>query len=341
MSEEPTTLALAEREPQSIEGLIALAIKHGAAVEPLERLMAMRLTLKAEAAQEAFLEALSAFQSECPVIHKRKVATVTSQTGGSYQYRYAPLEDIVKATSPIMRRHGLSYRFDTRFETEPAAIVVICVASHRDGHAEISEFRSPIDQGARMNVMQRSASSLTYAKRYAFCNAFGILTGDEDDDGQGSGSGGGPQTARVAPVRTQPVAPDKPTHSPPVPRPVGKNLVPLKRVSRAQDSDGPTPTSPSPYEQTPVAETPAPSTLASVLDAAQTVVERAAMLEVAERRQQGLDLLPEEVIVKRAQARCNDRLKKLYGKTLETASLMELEALGRIIDRAMAKLEAP
>ena len=33
-----------------------------------------------------------------------------------------------------------------------------------------------------MSQTQVEAAALTFAKRYAFCNAFGILTGDEDTD---------------------------------------------------------------------------------------------------------------------------------------------------------------
>ena len=46
----------------------------------------------------------------------------------------------------------------------------------------ISTFKVPIDKEGYMNAPQKFASALTFAKRYAFCNAFGILTGDEDDD---------------------------------------------------------------------------------------------------------------------------------------------------------------
>jgi hypothetical protein len=35
-----------------------------------------------------------------------------------------------------------------------------------------------------MSQTQVEAATLTFAKRYAFCNAFGILTGDEDIDAQ-------------------------------------------------------------------------------------------------------------------------------------------------------------
>jgi hypothetical protein len=42
-----------------------------------------------------------------------------------------------------------------------------------------------------MNAQQKVASALTYAKRYAFCNALGILTTDQDDDAQSAGEQGG------------------------------------------------------------------------------------------------------------------------------------------------------
>jgi hypothetical protein len=171
--------SLAVLQPLPVEALIAKAIEHNISVESLEKLLGMRERLKAEAAREAFIDAMAAFQAECPTIPKSKVAG-----SGSYSYRYAPLEAIVEATSKLRARHGFSYRFDTRFEDSPPAQVVLCIVSHREGHAESSEFRSPIDAGARMNVMQQSASALTYAKRYAFINAFGIVTGDEDNDAQ-------------------------------------------------------------------------------------------------------------------------------------------------------------
>ena len=33
-----------------------------------------------------------------------------------------------------------------------------------------------------MSAQQKVGAALTFAKRYAFCNAFGIMTGDEDND---------------------------------------------------------------------------------------------------------------------------------------------------------------
>src|SRR5262245_50705300 len=81
-----------ERVP-SAEALIARAIEHGVGVEALERLLAMRERLKAESAREAFCEALSAFQSECPVILKTKQSKEAGVS--NFRYKYASLDVIV------------------------------------------------------------------------------------------------------------------------------------------------------------------------------------------------------------------------------------------------------
>jgi ERF superfamily len=263
--------ALVLRQP-GVEGLIALAIEHGSAVDALERLLGMRERLKAEAAREAFFEALSAFQADCPVIEKGKTAKIESRTGGSsFSYKYAPLEDIMRAITPSLRRYGLSVRFEATFEATPPAQVVKCIVNHRDGHSESSEFRSPIDTGARMSVMQQSASSLTYGRRYALLNALGIVVGGEDDDGVGSsrpsrtggnpaggmradnpasgavsapsvveGTVGGTAPGPASEARARWVTSPNMAGSPPSPRPLGRNVVRIARPPQEpQGSDGP------------------------------------------------------------------------------------------------------
>src|SRR5262249_17639000 len=169
--------------PVDPHALISKAIEHNVAIDTMERLLALRDRLKAEQSREAFFKALAGFQADCPVIPKTKEANA-----GSYRYKYAPLESIVRTVGPFLDKHGLSYTFQTRLEDAPTlSQVAICTVHHIAGHSESSEFKTPVDTGARMNVMQQGASAQTYAKRYAFCNALGILTGDEDDDSQAAG----------------------------------------------------------------------------------------------------------------------------------------------------------
>ena len=171
------------------ERLIAQAIDKGVDPATMERLLAMREKLIAERARNAFYHALSNFQSECPIIKKKKTASIKSDKG-DFSYKYAPLDHIVKVVAPLLTKHGLSYTIVTRVEPEGSKtlLVAVCTVHHAFGHSEPSEFKVPVDQGARMNDMQKFASAQTYSKRYAFCNAFGILTGDGDDDGQAGGA---------------------------------------------------------------------------------------------------------------------------------------------------------
>lgn len=195
--------AIATRTP-GIEDLMAQAVTTGN-MDTIERVFALRQELKKEAAKEAFFEALSAFQYECPIIKKSKV--VPFKGGQGVMYRYAPLDKIVKVVAPLLTRHGLSYNIKTMIELMDSAPFMVATLNiyHSLGHTETSEFRVPLNAAAidatHMNDAQRYGSAGTYAKRNAFVNGFGILTGDEDDDGASSGAFT-PQEARAerAPV---------------------------------------------------------------------------------------------------------------------------------------------
>lgn len=170
-------LAPAAVAPSQAEILIAQAIDKGVPIDTMERLLVMRRELKAEAAKEAFVREMAAFQAECPVIEKKKAV---KDKHGNVRYSYAPLDVIVKQIQPVLKDHGLSYSVDTVFEAD--TLIVTCTVTHAEGHSEKSSFRCPIDKEAYMSGPQKVGAAMTFGKRYAFCNAFGIMTGDEDTD---------------------------------------------------------------------------------------------------------------------------------------------------------------
>lgn len=174
MSDE-TAIAL---RPVNPEMLIASAIEKGVDVSVMERLLVMRKELRAEAAKEAYDRALAQFQADCPPIQKTK--KVMNKDGRSVRYAYAPLECIIAQVKELLQKHGFSYSVNAKTEAE--GVTAICKATHSMGHSELSEFRVPIEKGAFMSAPQQVASSLTFAKRYSFCNCFGIMTADEDND---------------------------------------------------------------------------------------------------------------------------------------------------------------
>lgn len=165
------------------EILISKAIENNVPVESLERLLAMRSDLIKEQAQREYNQAMSEFQSKCPVIEKTK--PVYNKDGKTIRYCFAPLDEIKKQIGNILNDCGLSYSFDSKIENDWIAVTV--TVTHINGHFETSEFPVQIDRDAYMNIAQQNASALTFAKRYAFLNAFGILTGDTDDDAATSG----------------------------------------------------------------------------------------------------------------------------------------------------------
>lgn len=158
----------------NVQALIEKSIDSKSAVEVLERLMALRNQVKAENAKAAYDRALAAFQSECPIIVKRKA-------GAQNAYRYAPLDHIIGQVKDLLKSHSFSYTLTS--DIADGWVKAICTVKHDGGHSEPSEFKCPIDgKNPMMTAPQRYGGAMTFAKRYAFCNAFGILTADEDKD---------------------------------------------------------------------------------------------------------------------------------------------------------------
>jgi len=170
-------------EAFNVEALISKAIEQGAPVDTMERILAMRRELKTEFAKESFDKAMAKFQAECPVIQKTKEVKTRA---GVIAYRYAPIESIVEQVKVPLQANGFSY--STNMELLESGVKVSVKVTHSAGHSELTHMTVPL--GTKTDIMSASqvvAAAQTFAKRYAFCNAFGILTGDEDNDAQPPG----------------------------------------------------------------------------------------------------------------------------------------------------------
>lgn len=161
--------------------LIARAIDEKIPVETMEKLMDLQERWEKNQAKKAYNLAMAAFQGECPVIKKSTPGGSTNS--GKVAYHYATLDSIVEQTKELIQRHGFSYMIRT--ETMENGVKVTCTVTHQMGHSEATDVQVPL--GTKTNVMSASqvvAAAMTFAKRYAFSNAFGIMTGDEDNDGK-------------------------------------------------------------------------------------------------------------------------------------------------------------
>lgn len=172
--------------------LIAIAMKNDP--PSVERLLAMNRDMKAERAREAYFDALAGFQSECPIVYKSKKVKGKKKDGEAEaptKYSYAPIEDILafqEAAGPtikeLLKKWGFSYTFKSHQSEDGKRYTAICYAHHREGHSEYTEFTVPTSFPEYMNLSgaQEQGASCTYADRYAFKNAFGIVTKGDDND---------------------------------------------------------------------------------------------------------------------------------------------------------------
>lgn len=170
-----------QRASQSVETMIMTAIKQKVDPATMERFLAMRKELKAEYAKEQFDRAMANFQAECPIIKRVKDGSKTK--AGQVAFKYAPLEVILEVTKPILAKNGLTYNFKPVKNDAGKVTDIRCYAYHVAGHSDYSEMA--IGDGGGTPLMsgeQLAAAKLTFAKRYAFNNIFGIVTEEEDNE---------------------------------------------------------------------------------------------------------------------------------------------------------------
>ena len=155
--------------------LIEMAISQNADVDKLERLMDMQERWERREAEKAFNRAISEFQSICPRIVKSKQG---------HGYKYATLGDIQAQIKDTARQCGISWRWETKEQTDER-LTVNCIVTHVDGHSRSTESTTFIEAGNKMQSRtQMVGVATTYAQRYSLIGALGISTADEDMDGR-------------------------------------------------------------------------------------------------------------------------------------------------------------
>lgn len=154
--------------------LIQAAIERNIEPAQLEKLMDLEERWVRNRAAEAFGNAVSQFQSLCPIVHKRRQACFD----GKPAYVFASFDDVMRAAGPILADCGLAVTFST--EDVPTGIKVTCRVRHGI-HSEATMLHVPIP-AMKVNDTQKFGAALAYAKRYALCAALNIVVSDEDDD---------------------------------------------------------------------------------------------------------------------------------------------------------------
>jgi len=185
-----TELAPADNSPAS---MMMAALRQGASLEQVEKMMALQERYEATEARKAYNAAFSAFKAEAVRIVKNKHVTNGPLQGKSYAELFA----VVDALTPALSRHGLSASWKLT-KDEKDWMEVTCYLRHVNGHEESVSMGGPPDAGGAKNAIQARASTKSYLERYTLKAICGVAEGGEDDDGAG-----GPAQVAVPPELLQ------------------------------------------------------------------------------------------------------------------------------------------
>jgi len=155
------------------------AVSSGASLDMVEKLMVLQEKWEKSQARKAFDNAMADAKAEIPTITKNREVDFTSAKGRTH-YRYEDLGEIARVVSPILAKHGLSYRYRTTSHVnEP--VTVTCIVSHRDGHFEENTLCAGRDESGNKNSIQAIGSTSTYLQRMTLKAALGLAVSNDDD----------------------------------------------------------------------------------------------------------------------------------------------------------------
>lgn len=130
-------------------------------------------------ARAAAYDAFGMAQASFPKIPRSKTVEVRTKTGGTYTFKYAPLDAINDAVLPSLHKFG----FGVSQGIEGDHIITRLL--HRGGYAISAETFLGIPNEASP---QERGSFITYMRRYALVSLLGLATEEDDDGNHASGN---------------------------------------------------------------------------------------------------------------------------------------------------------
>lgn len=149
----------------------------------LEKITDLYMKVEAENARKAFNTAFCEMQEELPAIQPTKAVP---NNDGSTRYMYAPYDSLMKIVGPVMRKHGFSPSFSTKFSD--GRVTSICTLIHIGGHERTNEYSVRIGKGPPgSSDSQADGAANQYAQRGALCDALNIVILGRDNDARDLG----------------------------------------------------------------------------------------------------------------------------------------------------------
>lgn len=127
----------------------------------------------------ALAAALAKAQSTFPAIPRDKEVTVQTRTGGSYKFKYAPLDSILSAVRGPLADNGLAIAQLLDGDD------LVTMLMHKDGASLTGRWPLPQRDGG---TVQDLGSAITYLRRYSIQAVLGIAAEEDDDGNRASGN---------------------------------------------------------------------------------------------------------------------------------------------------------
>lgn len=198
------TGALATTGTVTPDTLLLIAVEKGADLEYIGKLMDLQERWLGTEARKAYVKAMAAFKAEPITIRRSKEVGYKTREGDFVGYSHAELSDVTDAVGPAMAKHGLSFAWNILQGN--GLITVECVITHELGHSEKVVMSGPPDNSGKKNVIQQTASTITYLQRYTLLAVTGMSTKGMDDDGAGGSEDGAGNQASASQQRNDPPA---------------------------------------------------------------------------------------------------------------------------------------
>jgi hypothetical protein len=156
--------------------------------------------------------ALAKAQSEFGAVTKDKTVTVTTKSGATYSFKYAPLDQILSVVKGPLSSNGLAL---TQLLNSDGLVTMLI---HESGAS--LEARTPLPSSGDV---QAYGSAITYLRRYAVQAMLGIAAEDDDDGNRAAGNQATPAKRASGLVSDTPFKDD--------------GFIGTAEVGRAKDSD--------------------------------------------------------------------------------------------------------
>lgn len=166
-------------------------------IAKFRELKAMRDEERDYHAERAYNRAMQAAQAKMgPVVRDRK----NDQTNS----KYATIEALAKAITPVYTEHGFAMSFGEGETTKPNHLRVTARLMHTGGHATDHYHDVPIDKTGIQGKINKTdthatGSTMTYGRRYLKLLVWDIAT--EDDDGNAAAGGALISEEQIAALR--------------------------------------------------------------------------------------------------------------------------------------------